>query len=120
MPIHRRMRSGSVNRAKVCSASSGTSTDFSIVIGVSSLGWFGSGKLFELPRPERIERSAQRRHPGRIEAVVAKATVPSHVDKSGGGQHTQVLGDGGPRYLELGGQFGDRLLPRPQEFQQAP
>src|SRR5580704_19336625 len=125
MTCQRRKRSGWVIKAKVSSALSGTSTDFSKAIEVSYLSWFPArrigenaritDKLIEFTRPERIQFGAKRGHPPSVQAVVLESSFSSARDEPGIGEHAQVLRDRRPAHGEIAGQLGHHLLTGPQQ-----
>src|ERR1700722_17995442 len=128
MTCQRRSRSGSVIRAKVSSAASGTRTDFWKAIVISLPSWSGRGgrlalrvadELVELARPERVELGAKRGHPPGIQAVVLEFSLSSARDQPQHGEHAQGLRDRPPAPGEVTGQLGHRLFAVPQQLQQA-
>src|SRR5215472_17437345 len=111
----RRSRSGSVIRAKVSSALSGTRTDFSTGIQASS-SWEGgrvADELIEFACPERVELGAERGHPPSVQTVVLKLPRSPAGDETDVGEYAQVMGDRRPAHGEVAGQLGHRLLTGP-------
>ena len=56
--------------------------------------------------------------PSRIEPVAAEPAVLPDLHQAGGGQHAEVLRDGGPGHRELRRQLGHRALAPAQQLEQ--
>jgi len=67
-------------------------------------------ELIEFARPERVEFSAQRGHPPRIQAVVLELSRPPAGDEPCLGKDAQVLRDRRSAHGEMTGQLGHGLF----------
>ena len=77
-------------------------------------------QIIQFTCPERVEFSAQSRHPPWVQTVVLEPSVSSAGDQAGLGEHPQMLGYCRTADGKVAGQLGHRLFAMTQQLQQAP